>query len=145
VQTIQGTFTYLVRETVIVNPDQIEVLGEDYWSWDNALTLTACHPKYSARQRIIIGAELVGQPLAATPRSTDDLKSFEPSLSGERAGAWPAIVFALICALVWLVAWAVGRRRRNLKWHAYALGIGPFLVLLFFFFENFSRLLPANY
>ena len=143
ITTIQGQFTYLVRETVIVSPSQVEVLGPDYWSWDNALTLTACHPKYSARQRIIIGAELVGEPLPATPRPAPT--EFEPSLSGDRAGAWPAILWGLICAAIWLIAWVVGKRWPNLKWAAYALGIGPFLVALFFFFENFSRLLPANY
>jgi sortase A len=145
IQTIQGTFHYIVRDHVIVSPSQVEVLNGDYWSWPNALTLTACHPKYSASQRIVVGAELVGAPLAATPRSDTELKSFEPSLSGERAGAWPAIVFGALCGLVWLLAWAVGKRRVDVKWHAYAVGIGPFLVLLFYFFENFSRLLPANY
>ena len=47
--------------------------------------------------------------------------------------------------LIWLVAWFVGRRRRRLKWPAYVVGVLPFMVALYFFFENFSRLLPANY
>lgn len=79
VQTIQGTFTYLVRENIapdgstkghfIVSPSETWVLGQE--SGDNLLTLTACHPKYSARQRIIVQAELVGEPAPTIPRSGD--------------------------------------------------------------------------
>lgn len=157
VTTVQGRFTYLVRETIIVTPSQVEVLGADHWGWDNALTLTACHPKYSARERIVIGAELVGDPAPTTPPAdagaengeasepVDAPSEFESDLSGDRSGAWPAIIWGLICAAIWLVAWAIGRLVRKAKWAAYGIGILPFLVALFFFFENFSRLLPANY
>jgi len=157
VTTIQGTFIYEVRQTEIVPPSQVEVLGEDHWDFDgdpstphNALTLTSCNPKYSARQRIIIAAELVGEPAPPTPRDDEAPRpraptDFESDLSGDRAGAWPAILLGLLCALIWLVAWAVGKRKRRLKWPAYAVGFLPFMVTLFFFFENFSRLLPANY
>lgn len=155
VETVQGTFTYLVRQTEIVSPSQVEVLQSDHWDFDgnpatieNALTLTACHPKYSASQRIVIAAELVGEPAPDTPRAEPAAEGpveFESNLSGERAGAWPAIVFALLCALIWLVSWAIGKKWRKAKWPAYVVGIVPFLVALFFFFENFSRLLPANY
>jgi sortase A len=159
ITTIQGTFTYLVRETVIVRPSQVEVLGADHWDFDgdpatahNAITLTACHPKYSARERIIVAAELVGEPAPQLPRAGDDRPerpdspaAFESDLSGERAGAVPAVVWGAVCAAIWFVAWAVGRWRRRAKWPAYFVGIVPFLVALFLFFENFSRLLPANF
>ncbi len=79
VQTIQGTFTYLVRENIapdgsakghfIVSPSDTWVLGQE--SGENLLTLTACHPKYSARQRIIVQAELVGEPAPTIPRGDD--------------------------------------------------------------------------
>ena len=79
VQTIQGTFTYLVRENIapdgstkghfIVSPSDTWVLGQE--SGENLLTLTACHPKYSARQRIIVQAELVGEPAPTIPRGED--------------------------------------------------------------------------
>jgi sortase A len=158
VETLQGRFTYEVRRTEIVRPSQVEVLDSDHWGFANALTLTACHPKYSARERIVVGAELVGEPAPATPAppSDDDEgddepaeptspASFEGDLSGERAGAWPAIWWGLACAAIWFVAWLVGRRWRRLRWPSYGIGILPFLVALFFFFEEFSRLLPANY
>ena len=160
ITTVQGTFTYLVRATEVVSPSQTEVLNPDHWNFDgdpatleNTLTLTSCHPKYSARQRIIIGAELVGQPVPPFPQDAPvtphpRVVAFEgdgDDLSGDRASAWPAILWGLVCALIWFAAWFVGRRRRALKWPAYIVGIFPFLVALFFFFENFSRLLPANY
>jgi len=84
VQTVQGTFTYLVTSNV--NSDGTEVghfivFPQDTWVLDqdarNLLTLTACHPKYSARQRIIVQAELVGEPAETIER--DDADSFDPS------------------------------------------------------------------
>jgi sortase A len=157
VTTIQGQFTYVVRETVIVVPTQVEVLGRDHWDFDgdpetleNSLTLTACHPKYSARERIVVAAELVGEPAPPTPRSGDDAReddpvAFEDDLSGDRAGAGPAVAWGAICAGIWIIAWAIGRIRPRVKWPAYFVGIVPFMVCLFLFFENFSRLLPANF
>lgn len=74
VQTLQGTFTYRVMDNgggighVIVAPSQVEVLSD---FGDNRLTLTACHPKYSAAQRIIVFAELVGEPVETLPKPED--------------------------------------------------------------------------
>ena len=50
---------------------------------------------------------------------------------------------AVACALIWIAAWLLGRLWR--KWPAYLVFLPVFLVVLFFFFENFSRLLPANF
>ena len=161
ITTLQGEFTYLVRETIIVQPSEVQVLNTGFWDFDrdgspepNVLTLTSCHPKYSARQRIVVGAELVGEPAPATPRAEEEGPepeepsgpvAFEDDLSGDRASARPAVLWGLLCAGIWLFTWAVGKRWRRLRWPAYAVGLGPFFVALFFFFEDFSRLLPANY
>ncbi|MFW2383941.1 MAG: sortase [Acidimicrobiales bacterium] len=70
VETFQGLFNYEVLPQVtaegmsghaIISPYDVEVLN-DYG--DNRLTLTACHPKYSARQRIVVQAQLVNPPAA---------------------------------------------------------------------------------
>ena len=77
VQTAQGVFEYRVigfedpaggpeRGYFIVSPSDTWVL--DQQEGQNILTLTACHPKYSARQRIIVQAELVGEPVMTIPR-----------------------------------------------------------------------------
>jgi sortase A len=138
VTTLQGRFTYSVTASEIVSPNQVDVLDD---KGDNRITLTACHPKYSASQRIIISGVLKGEPLPATaaPRPGRTVAG----VSGEQVPKLPAILWALACAAIWLTAWLVGKRWR--KWPPYILGLPVFLVALFFFFENFSRLLPANY
>lgn len=77
ITTLQGEFHYRVTGHVdqdgnevghfIVTPDQVEIL-DDFG--DNRLTLTACHPKYSARLRIVVTAELVVPPAPPTPTTT---------------------------------------------------------------------------
>ena len=54
VRTVQGTFVYRVVEQdsgkghFIVTPDRVDVLDQDFTEHPNRLTLTACHPKFSA-------------------------------------------------------------------------------------------------
>ena len=65
--TLQGRFHYEVIGTEIVRPDQVEVVDD---KGDDRLTLTSCHPKYSARQRIIVSAALVNEPAPSTTTTT---------------------------------------------------------------------------
>jgi sortase A len=172
VTTVQGSFRYEVSDQLIVSPKEVGVL-DDFG--DNRLTLTACHPKYSARQRIVVVAALVGEaaPAANAPpgpktgaipgdgdntggngASGDDggdassgdersASAIEGGLSGKRAAIWPAIALGVACGLIWTAAWLLGMIWR--KWPAYLLCLPLFLLMLFFFFENFSRVLPANF
>jgi len=149
VETVQGEFRYLVSEQLIVSPTQVDVLDD---KGDNRLTLTSCHPKYSSRQRIVVVAQLApGEkatpPPTRAPNEDDDGEAAAPEalddIDGEGAPAYPAVLLAGLCAGIWLLAWLLGRRWR--KWPAYALGLPFFLVALFFFFEEFSRLLPSNF
>ena len=185
VTTRQGEFTYEVREKRIVKPTQNEVLDP---SEENLLTLTTCNPKFSAAQRLIIIAVLVGEPVPAegsrptTPEMMpgeepaeepaeepidDDILATgetpdedpetpagtggpaaetpaldDPSVSGDPAAKGPAILWGALAAFVWLVTWLLSRRWGRVT--AYAMGTPVFLVVLFVFFENFARLLPAN-
>ena len=59
VDTAIGTHTYEVREVIVVQPTELWVTEPREGSW---LTLTTCHPKFSARQRLIVFAELVDGP-----------------------------------------------------------------------------------
>lgn len=68
VSTVLGESVYLVAGTQIVEPEQIEVVGD---FGDNRLTLSACHPKFSAAQRIIVWALLQGEPTPTVPRPDD--------------------------------------------------------------------------
>ncbi len=48
-------YRYTVSRTLIVTPDRVDVVGH---TEEPMLTLTACHPPYSARYRLIVQAEL---------------------------------------------------------------------------------------
>ncbi len=148
--TVQGRFVYTVRETFIVRPDQSEVLAP---TTTNQLTLTSCHPKYSARQRIIVVADLAGQPVAIPLPPAEGEPAPAPGepgeldVSGEATPKLPAVLWAAVCVLIGLVVWLVARRFANRRspWLTYLVGAPVFLVALFIFFENLSRLLPANF
>ncbi len=78
VETVDGFFTYVVDahpgpggEPIghfIVDPSEVGVIGGH---GDDRLTLTACHPRYSARQRIIVTASLIGPPADVAPPALD--------------------------------------------------------------------------
>jgi sortase A len=136
-------FTYVYNNTVIVSPDRVDVLETKF---DNRLTLTACHPEYSAAERIVVSAILQepAAPFVPLP-DTDDAVSLQDAedLDGQEHAKTPAVVWGVAAAMVWLAAWVVGRAWR--RWPAYAIGLPVFLVVLYGFFENFSYLLPASY
>ena len=153
VTTRAGTFRYTVTEKKVVTPETVEVLDP---TPDNRLTLTTCHPKYSAEQRLIVVGQLVGPPVDApvapaggapttTPPRTSELAAGpdRAGLSGAGAANRPAIAWAILAASVWLGAWAVGRWTGR-RWTAYIVAAPVFFVILFVFFENVARLLPAN-
>lgn len=142
VTTLQGRFRYEVSKLEVVKPSQVEVLDP---TDDNRLTLTTCHPEYSAAERLILTAALVGEaavPLPAPARAPRPASIDGPGLSGESTTRTPAVLWGLAAAAVWLLAWAASRVLPKIA--AYGVGVPVFLVVLFFFFENFARLLPAN-
>ncbi|MEX1134764.1 MAG: sortase [Acidimicrobiia bacterium] len=59
VETSIGTHVYEVRESLIVAPTDVWVTDDKAGGW---LTLTTCNPKFSARERLIISAEMVEGP-----------------------------------------------------------------------------------
>ena len=143
VETVQGKFTYIVKEQQIVSPTQVDVIRD---KGDNRLTLTSCNPKYSARQRIVVVSELAPDevPFAASVPPPDiPAPTTLATIDGTGAPAAPAIALGTLCAVIWFGAWFVGRRWR--RWPTYLIGLPFFLVTLFFFFEEFSRLLPSDF
>ena len=69
-QPSRPPFAYKVTEQFIVSPSQYEVLAP---SDHPILTLTSCHPRYSAKKRIIVQAALDpsrSAPLDVAPPST---------------------------------------------------------------------------
>ena len=144
VQTVQGEFTYVVKEQQIVSPDQVEVLED---KGDNRLTLTACHPKYSARQRIVVVAELAPDetPLPRPPRGEDAPAPVAiDDIDGEGAPGLPAILLG-VAVRGDLAAGLGDRVGCGASGPATCSAFPFFIVALFFFFEEFSRLLPSNF
>jgi len=152
VTTPQGNFEYDVAKTTVVDPSDVAVLDP---TPGNRLTLTTCHPRFSATQRMVVVADMVSHPArapapapaAATAAAAAHHPARSPSLVGRR-GPWvPVMAWGLGLLLVGLLVWLVARRpasqfRRAM---AYAAGALPFLAVLFFFFGVLSPLLPAQY
>ncbi len=59
VKTATGVHTYVVRQSIVVDPREVWVAEHRDGAW---LTLTTCHPEFSARQRLVVFAELAGGP-----------------------------------------------------------------------------------
>jgi sortase A len=173
VQTLQGTFTYTVDSQLdpktnapighrIISDNDVSILDQ---SFGNRLTLMACHPKFSAAQRIVVTATLSSTPAPATPIpdvvgvTTD---ASEDVLAGGDPGAWPAAIFwSVLSAAAWFGTWWLARfwnrwLQRNPAIHVsrskdwkflttYAIGTPIVVALLFIAFTNIAQLLPASY
>jgi sortase A len=146
---------------LIVEPTDVWVL-DDYG--DHRLTLTACHPKYSARERIIVAAELVEDPVEPTstaPSSTttgaganggdagsDDgdlaaaTADLDEGLGGDPDARLPAILWGLFFFALLAGAWFVSTRWK--RWPSYAVAAVPLLLVMYVWFENLDRWLPAR-
>jgi sortase A len=150
ITTLQGTFRYKMIEQLIVTPTDTSVLDD---VGDNRLTLTACHPKLSSKQRIVIHAVLVGNPVAKIPGQGQQptsssgasapvkraaIDDFESAPIARFPGAW----WGLVCVLAWvatrLVAWWQRDNRLVNRALPYLIGTPICLVLLYLFFESVS-------
>ena len=143
VQTLQGSFTYRVYSQLVVDPSDVAVLAPDPGR-PATLTLTTCNPKYSAAQRLVVKAALDPQtkPLPA-PHLPPPAKLTSLGLSGDSGSLLPAVIAGLIAAAVGGLWWLVFHRHP--RWTTWLIGVIPFLVALFFFFQYVERVLPANY
>lgn len=59
VETSIGTHVYEIREIDVVLPTDVWVVDPRPGAW---LTMTTCEPKFSARERLVVWAELVAGP-----------------------------------------------------------------------------------
>jgi sortase A len=146
VTTRQGRFLYRVEESKVVKPTQMEVLDPTFGA---TLTLTTCHPRYSARERLIVTAFLEGEPAEAPPTSTTTTEPDEQTpltlpddaFVADRSAAGPAVLWGLLAFAVGLAVWLLAR---HLHWLLYLPGAAVFLVVLFFFFERLANALPPG-
>lgn len=174
IETLQGKFTYeVIRQanglgSYIVPPTDVSILDN---KGDNRLTLMACHPKYSAAQRIVVSAKLIDNPAETSPRSdpvVDELTALpdldgvdtagpapapEPTGSGELtalasgddSARAPAMQWAAAAALIWLAVAVLGHFYRRVKWPLYAVALPLFGFCIWHSFELINRALPAAY
>ena len=84
VQTKDGFYTYTFRNFDIILPDAVEVLSPvpdepEYKGKDRILTMTACNPMFSARERYVAYAELTDWTPAqdGPPESIEDSKAYD--------------------------------------------------------------------
>ena len=173
--TLQGKFVYEVMPTpadrqkgakgsgwndgwFAVSPNDVSVLAP---STDNLLTLTACHPKYSAKQRIIVQAKLVAD-VAEAPTTTappassgvDDSQTVTPPpvqadedlIAGDPGELAPSLLFGALVVALWLGSMVVAAqlRKRDLRWWpVYAVTVVATVAPLWFCFVHMDRFLPS--
>jgi len=155
VTTLQGEFFYEVEAQndtgeelgyFIVSPSQTEVLADKGY---DTLTLTACHPKYSAAQRIIVTAKLTSPPAPKTdPKpitASDQAESFEEefteSLGWQPEEIQPTVIWGIITLVLGALAWFLAQKWR--RWPAYAIASPFVLIALYYCFTHLEKLIPA--
>jgi len=144
--TLQGSFVYRVYEQLIVLPNDGSVLDPDP-TRPAILTLTSCHPKFSAAQRIVVHAELeipAGDvPLPAVVRpSTGSTKVVGGDLGGPAGSKLPTVLAGIVTAMVGGLWWFCFRLRR--RWWVWLAGVVPFLAAFFVFCFYLEQILPNN-
>ena len=178
--TLQGKFVYEVMVSpenrrqgkengnwgqgwFAVNPSDVSVLDP---STENILTLTACHPKYSAKLRIIVQAKLIAEPAVAAPPTTvdatpaaseDDENSQtvsgpatavteEDMIAGDSTELTPSLLFGALVIGLWLAAMGAAAllRRRSVRfWPVYVVVTLASAAPLWFCFVHMDRFLPS--
>ena len=223
VTTLTGRYVYEVTEVFVISADDYGSAVPTNDRTAATLTLISCHPRYTARQRIIVRASLVlaesAPPAAAptevkppdaapgddlpddgssetappedvapavdttaagTPTTSDTTSATTRATTSDTAGEGttatsvaPATVapaaaaaaaqsnafnegwfsdsrafaqvalWGILLSAVALAAYAVSRRARR-NWVGLLTGVIPFVIVLYFFFQNVNRLLPPG-
>jgi sortase A len=206
VTTVQGRFVYRATGSEVVGPERSDVIATTDLAVAS-LTLTTCDPKYTARNRLVVHADLdvdagaapqapvvvtdrptettvttsvpapavvagaTQDPTVQAPSSTSATTTAEPapttattvpsvaapggaSGDGELADAFAhgwfsddaaftqVALWGLVVTAIALGAWLLSRQVRR-DWVGALVGVVPFLLALYFLFQNVNRLLPA--
>jgi len=148
VTTVQGSFTYRVTSSQVVDPSDLAVVAA---TTSPELTLTTCNPRFSATQRLVVHAALTSNPAPTVKppvQPSGRAASAEASGLAGGSGDWPpALWLGLAFAATGGAAYALARRRRRRtgRWLVYLVGGVASLLVLFFFFAAVSPLLPASF
>ena len=158
IDTVQGLFLYHVLTSMAVSPTDVAVA---FPSPTPTLTLTTCNPRYSAAQRLVVHAALVGSDLAGrtttTPNPThtvteppadvEVLRHQAPVVPKEANHDWVrAILWGLAVAIITIAVWWSARRSRaGQRALILVVGVAAWAVLVFYFFGAVAPLLPASF
>jgi sortase A len=153
VQTLTGNWRYVLTEDPFeVTPDRLDVLlprtGPNALTGQEetitTLTLTTCHPRYSAAKRLIVVGKLEdAKPPAPAPVAPQPVAKLDLGLSGERESRTPTVISGIITALIGLLWWLWYHRHPG--WTTWFSGMIPFAVSLAVFYYFLERVLPNNY
>ena len=190
VQTVRGRYVYRATGSEVVGPDRSDVVATTDPTVAR-LTLTTCDPAYTARNRLVLYADLdvaasdaqpqqpvVAPPAPTTPAPTPPAASSAttaataasapdttapaqttaptppPGDTEELADAFAhgwfsddaafaqVALWGLVVAAIGIGSWLLSRRVGR-DWVGALAGIVPFVLALYFFFQNVNRLLPA--
>lgn len=83
----------------------------------------------------------VAPPATTTPVEQSD--AFSEGWFHDTSAILPSILWGLGLAAVAIGSWFVGKKAKRL-WVCWLVGAIPFVVVLYFFFENVNRLLPPG-
>jgi sortase A len=173
-ETVRGTFTYEVsKDPYPVRPSDVSVINPEKDPSDPTgnkllaeLTLTTCHPKYSAAQRLIIKAK-ISDADASKVLPADQLKDQNGNLPhkidigdddtqnisgighsnilvamGVVSFHLPLLWWMLALVVVGCIWWYFFRRFHN--WKVWIAGVLPFAVVLLLYFIHLEHALPSN-
>jgi sortase A len=153
VQTLTGNWRYVLSEDPFeVTPNQVEVLeprmqvnpltGQE--EEQTTLTLTTCHPRYSAAKRLIVFATLDDpDPPAPAPPPPPQEEKLSFGLTGERESRTPTVISGIVAALIGLLWWLWFHRHPG--WMTWITGVIPFAISLAVFYYFLERVIPNNY
>jgi sortase A len=133
----RARYRYRVRQQEIVDPSDFQVV-EDHGR--DELTLTACHPRFSAAQRIVIHADYIGASL---------ISANSPGGPGNRGVPKRAVAANVIALAVLSVLSAIGSVALSKRYKIWALYATLTLIgatgLWVGIFPRVLALMPPNY
>jgi sortase A len=148
VTTVQGTFTYLPIAHQVVLPSDVKVLAPSRLP---ELTLTTCNPRFSAAQRLVVIAKLVGSSFNSgrhPSRRTYPTTVHSPSTSSVGDLNIPLTVGEGLACIFIAILLLISRRRisrKLIRRSTYVAGSAALLFFLFLFFSSVSLSLPASF
>jgi sortase A len=142
----EGVFAYTVTDVFTVGLGEEDVTGP---TEDDVLTLASADPLFGADGRVVVRAELEGEPFDPG-LVTGGVFDPDPIVAGNDLGldrdgsAWlGVVVWGQVLAVACIVTVALWGRWR--KWSTWVIASPLLGMIALLFFEHVDRLLPSTY